>query len=198
MIRREVALPGARRRRADPLGELRLGRLVRVLDDHHLRIDRQPVAADITARDLREQLRRVDDRSRAEHQLGLARLRAGRQAEMGEDLARGEIHLVRGVGTADADQQVVLGREVEGDVAFALGAVLAADDDIHARGMLTVEQSELGGNAHDDVVGTVAIGVDRRRRPSGRACPPAPRSDPTSPPRRWRPPPRRLRDRRCS
>ena len=77
-------------------------------------------------------------------------------------------NLMAGVRAADADQQVIFRGEVIGDVALALTAVLAPDQDIHQLLVTAREQAQRSCSADLDVFLVTVIGVDINVRVGGK------------------------------
>src|SRR5579883_66593 len=71
-----------------------------------------------------------------------------------------EEDLVPGVRPADANQDVVLVRQVRRDVPLALASELSTDDHIDQPPWAAAIEAELAGDAHDDVLGPVPVRVD--------------------------------------
>src|SRR5258708_4335462 len=76
-------------------------------------------------------------------------------------------HHVSRVRAPDAHQQVIVARQVEGDVPFAFGAVLAADQYVHQGTARATAQAEMRRSAYFDVCFSAARSVNNDVRVIG-------------------------------
>jgi hypothetical protein len=100
-------------------------------DDHRLRIDRESIRWDLALRDFCEQRGQSEHSSGTEDKLGVVVVKGPRRQVMERDWLGLEVDFVASIGSTNADEHIILGREVGDDVSLPLATELTADDHVN-------------------------------------------------------------------